>query len=328
VKLSFRRDLALAAVVILGVVVVVSVAPPPDADRLSGESHNFAHVVVFGALGLVLARALRRFPFRRPGWPLVAFATLLAGVGFGILTEYAQGHLGGTPTWGDVSRDVLGTALGLCAAIALARPTAPTARRLLWITVALGLLAAAVPLADAGLDYRARARLFPVLLDPAAPRGLAFVSLYGNPVTRVPLPPGIASGEPAGSTGSVEPGPWTLRVPLDAGRWPGITLDEPAPDWRGWRAIVVEVANPSDEPLDLTLRVNDRAHDNRSEDRYNQHLPLQPRSRHRFEFPLEAVARAPAGRAMDLSQIQKVIVFHVGPAPGRSFHLERIALVR
>jgi hypothetical protein len=201
----------------------------------------------------------------------------------------------------------------------LAPVTAPRTRRLLWLTIVVGLLAAATPLANVALDYRARAALFPVLLDPAAPRGLAFVSSFGRPVVPAPLPSQLAPGDS---------GRLALRVTLDEGRWPGVTLDEPVADWRGWRAIVVEVANPSDEPLGLTLRVNDRAHDNRFEDRYNQHLALQPRARHRFEFPLEAIERAPEGRTMDLAQVQKLLVFHVGPAPGRSFYLERIALVR
>ena len=244
---------------------------------------------------------------------------------------------------------MLGTAIGICTAIALERPTAPTARRLLWIAATLGLLAAAAPLASAALDYRARARLFPVLLDPDAPRGLAFVTSFGETVAREPLPPqlrAVPRGDPAAGRsnaaavvpasgagvivrdGATPPPEHALRVALDRGPWPGITLEEPAPDWRGWRALVVEVANPGDQPLTLFVRVNDRAHDNRHEDRYNEYLALPPRTRRRFEFPLEAIEHAPAGRRMDLTQIEKLIVFHGGPAPGRSFYLERLALVR
>lgn len=47
---TFRRDAALAAIVVLAVSAIVSVAPPPDATRLNGELHDFAHVLVFGGL--------------------------------------------------------------------------------------------------------------------------------------------------------------------------------------------------------------------------------------------------------------------------------------
>jgi VanZ family protein len=318
---SAPRDLTLAALVTLTIVGVVSFGPLPDASRLSAESHDFAHVIVFAILGLVLARTLHRLPTSTPGWPPVALATLAAGLGLGVLTEVAQSYVGGILSRGDVARDTLGSALGICAAIALDRPIGRGTRRLLGVAVVTGLVAAALPLADALLDYRARAAMFPVLLDPEAPRGLAFADAFGRTVTLETLPQEWQAARGGGTERA-------LLVRVDSGRWPGLTLSEPEPDWRGWRLLVLELVNPGDAPLKLALRVNDRAHDNAYDDRYNVTFELPPRSRRQFEFPLEQIERAPRTRRMSLDRISRLVVFHDGLAPGRSFYVRAIWLVR
>lgn len=63
-------------------------------------------------------------------------------------------------SWGDVGRDLLGTAIGISAAIALDGGTLARVRKLLWLAVALGLVAAAIPLTRTVLDYQARAARF------------------------------------------------------------------------------------------------------------------------------------------------------------------------
>lgn len=328
------RDVAIAAFVVLTVVAIVSFAPLPQASRLSGDSHDFAHVLVFGVLGLFVARALRRIP----GAPMqrlrVIGFTLALGLVLGIGTELAQRYTGGTASFGDVLRDLLGTALGLCVAFALERATARTPRRLLWSIALLGLVAAAVPLAGTLRDYRARATLFPVLFDPAAARGLAFVRSYDGPVEVTPLPTGITGTDDATPAAVPIPAtapdgpPLALRLKLDRGPWPGATLTEPAADWRGHGRLVIELANPDPQPLVLGIRVNDRAHDHRYDDRFNAEVELPPRTRRRLKYAIEAIEAAPRGRRMNLAAIDKLTIFHDGPLPGREFLLLHIALER
>ncbi len=331
---SLSRDVAVAAFVVLAVVAVVSFAPPPQASRLSGDGHDFAHVLVFGVLGLFVVRALRRFrgaPAHR--MRVVAF-TLALGLVLGIVTELVQRYTGGTMSRSDVVRDVLGTALGVCVAFALERATPLRSRRLLWSIAVLGLIASAVPLAGTLRDYRARAAAFPVLLDPAVPGGLAFVTANdGRPEVAL-LPAGIVSIGGVALTGVPELGaasdarPLALRLKLDHGPWPGATLAEPAPDWRSYRRLVIELANSGPESLELGIRVNDRVHDNRYEDRFNALVELPPRTRRRIEYALEAIAAAPHGRRMNLAEIDKLVIFRDGALPGREFYLLHVALER
>lgn len=335
---AIRRDAVLAAAVTLVIVAVVSLAPAPEANRFDADSHNFAHVLVFGVLGLVLSRTLRRTASPQLGRVVVTLASLAAGLVFGAGTEYAQGFLGGMPSWGDVARDMLGSAVGSSAAFALESTVTPAARRRLWAVALLGLVAGGWPLANTLLDYRARNALSPVLLDPDEPRSLSFTSPFGGQVFIEPVPADLRSLDrgsgAAAAPGSgparadVSPTAQAIRVPLDRGPWPGVTLTEPVRDWRGWRALVVELANPTDAPLRIEVRVNDRAHDNRFEDRYNRGVDLPPRTRGRFALPLADIERAPQGRPMNLAAVEKIVIFHSGPAPGRAFYLERLSLVR
>lgn len=331
---SLSRDVTVAAFVVLAVVAIVSFAPPPQATRLSGDGHDFGHVLVFGVLGLFVVRALRRFRDAPSHRMRVVVFTLALGLVLGIVTELVQRYTGGTSSRGDIARDVLGTALGVCVAFALERATPLRLRRLLWSITALGLMASAVPLAGTLRDYRARAAMFPVLLDPAVPGGLAFVTANdGRPevallpagIVKIGDVPGTTVHEPAAASDARPP---ALRLKLDRGNWPGATLIEPAPDWRGYRRLVVELANPGPEPLELGIRVNDRVHDNRYEDRFNAAIELAPQARRRIEYALEAIEVAPSGRHMNLAEIDKLVVFHVGPLPGREFHLLRVALER
>jgi VanZ family protein len=327
---SLSRDAALAAAVTIAVVAIVSFAPPPEANRLSGDSHDFAHVVVFGVFGLFFARALRRAPGGLSERLRVIVFTLTLGLVFGVATELVQQYTGGWLSRGDVVRDVLGTAIGLCIAFALERATATPLRTALWSGAALGLVAAFMPLAGTLLDYRARQALFPVLVDPAAPRSLRFVTGFGTTYTVGPLPDDVveSSADAAGNAPgplrtATHPGsgPLGLRVPLDRGSWPGVTLEEPEPDWRGWQRFVVDVANPDDQPLSVVVRVNDQQHVNRYEDRFDVGVELPPRTRRRLVFRVDAIEAAPRGRRMDLSQVEKIVVHHTGPAPGRVLYV-------
>lgn len=322
-----RRDSALGLLLVLAIVAGVSFSPLPDGSQLNGALHDFAHVAVFAVLGVVLARLLRRLPGRHSRWPRVILATLLAGIAFGFLTEYLQSRFGGSLSFGDIARDLLGTVLGLFGARACEPRTAPNLRRGLLVAIVVGLLGSAIPLAQVMATYRSRDLQFPLLFDAAAPRSLAFIRGPRAPLQLVPVPPDLQGLPPVVTTSDPHAAPpAAIEVTLDQGAWPGITFEEPQPDWRGWQRLFIELANPDAAPVTLVLRINDRSHDNHYDDRFNTPLELPPRSSRRFEFALADIERLPNGRRLDLRRIDKLTVFHVGPAPGRRFLLYRAGL--
>jgi hypothetical protein len=117
-----------------------------------------------------------------------------------------------------------------------------------------------------------------------------------------------------------------LRVPLQSRPYAGVTLDEPSPDWRGYRTLAVEVGNNGRSELTLHLRIHDRQHDWTATDRYNGELHLAAGERRTFEIPLAEIADAPRGRRLDLAHVAGVALYRAGPDGPGSFWLHRIEL--
>lgn len=317
---SNARSVAGGIALVLLISAIVSFAPPQGATLLSWRLHDFGHVLVFTIAGATIASLLLQFRAAAPdlGWLLVAAITSLIGLALGVLTEMLQDAIGGIFSRGDVFRDVLGTAAGIAAAFAWRVRARYRAVAALLLAAALGAnVAAGIPLAQASLAYLQRSQSFPVLFDPARPPGLQFTTSrrFRDRIVTLEAPWSTAPAERA------------LAVPLDRGPWPGIALEEPAADWRGWAALEIDVVNPDPTPLTLNLRIDD-AHGAEASDRYDRSHTLPPGARTRLVVPLDEIRDGPRDRALNLATIHLVILFHSGPAPGRQFLLRQIRLTR
>jgi VanZ family protein len=306
---------------IVGLALLVVFAELPGRPLILHTLQKLAHPSVFGVIAvsaLILLRQ-RTNPARAP-WIdyllALAIAILIGGV-----TEVGQMFTHRDPALKDVGLD----ARGACCALALAaafdircrRGRFARSLRAAYALVALALAAVILtPLAWSVAGYANRSQRFPVLFIPDNRLDVFFVSLPGAPVERVQLPAAFAH----------RPGEMTLRVPMTARTYPGVSLDEPSPDWRGYQTLVVDVTNPSRLDLELVIRVHDRLHAGGFDDRFNADIRIPARQRQTFEFPLSAIESAPRGRRMDLAHIAGVMLFHVGPGGTREFWLDRIEL--
>jgi hypothetical protein len=280
---------------------------------------NFAHGPVFALLAIVTAGLLRlRWPAgHQPGAGHYILVFLLCML-LGVLTELAQGLYdpGRSVSAGDLFRDLLGTLVGL--GIIAAWDWWHRGLRRPWLLVA-GLVAGLVLLAppfEAAAAYALRAHRFPVLVSPAQPLYAYFLEARGAELERVPL----------AAEWSGDPREHALRVRLQRPKWPGLALIEPQPDWRSYRFLVLDLVNPDEVPLPLMLRVLDREHDWRHEDRFNRRIDLPPRSRQLIRIPLEDIASAPDRRRMDMSRIADLLLFRSVPGEPSEFLVVRIAL--
>ena len=173
-----------------------------------------------------------------------------------------------------------------------------------------------MPLAWTGAGYALRRYRFPVLVEPATRLDQLFLTASGQRLERVTVPAALAR----------EPGEMALRIPLVARPYAGITIDEPSPDWTGYRSLAVDVTNPGRTPLLLEVRVHDRAHNYTYADRFNAEISVAPGRRETIEFALEAIRAAPAGRSLDLRHVANVTLFRSAPGGPREFWLHRIEL--
>lgn len=256
----------------------------PSRPLILAALNDAAHAPVFALLTLVLVRLFSL----RTRWNAAArcAAAFALAVAAGAAVEILQSLIGRDAEWSDLARDALGAlaAVGIVIAVAGRR----------WLggeIFTAAALAALWPLGEAGLAYRERQRQFPTVLDFDSRLDGYF--LQTRAVTAAP-------------------GDGCTAYRATGGGWPGVTHVEPQPDWRGRRALVVDVANLGSTPLVLTLRVHDARHDNRSVDRFNRSFELPPHARARISTPLAEIAAAPEGRELDLAKVAGLILFAGG----------------
>ena len=314
------RPLLLVAIALIALVLGVSL---PSWPKIFGVMNNFAHAPVFGMFTLVVLRLIRTrrsSATARAGDYGIAF---VVAIGVGGLVEIAQGFLDRDSSLEDANTDALGDgcALGIAAAFdhQLWRDKIRLAGRV--AAAAVGLccgLWALLPVGQAVIAYAERAAAFPVIARFSSPRDLYFI---GSGTARLSLQPLPARWARPGDDLS-------LRIDFAAPVWPGVSHDEPEPDWRGFSALVLDVTNPDQIPLQLTVRVHDAEHDQRYEDRFNRAFEVMPANRVVLRIPMPDILTGPVGRPLDLAHVAGIVVFESSGAAsvGRHFYLTRIWL--
>lgn len=275
---------------------------------------KLGHPGVFALIALATALVLVRRDPAQLRWRDYLFAFVFA-VAVGGGTELAQIVTHRDPALADVGLDARGAFCALCFLAALDRRVVagPRGRLARGLAVALGSALAIViafPLGYAGAAYANRAANFPVLFVPASALDLYF------------LEPGASSREAAIDTEAR----FVLRVPLAARSNSGISLVEPSPDWRGYGRLLVDVTNPESVGLALNVRVDDRGHDRRYDDRYNGSFEIAPLARRVLSIPLGEIESGPTSRRIDMAHIQKLVLFRAPDGAPGTFLVNRISL--
>jgi hypothetical protein len=117
-----------------------------------------------------------------------------------------------------------------------------------------------------------------------------------------------------------------LEVNFDADKFPGLSLHEPIPDWRGFKTLVIDVENPEAIPLNLGVRVHDRRHGRTYGDRFNRRFELAAIERRVIRIPLDDIRRAPRERLMDMGRISDITLFRSGSAGSRRVRIYTLRL--
>lgn len=315
-----QRFFLLAAVALIALVLGVSL---PAWPKIFGVLNNFAHAPVFGVFALIvlrLLRTLRSSPGARPSNYLIAFAVAVCAGG---LVEFVQIFTDRDADFEDLVTDTLGAgcALGIVAALdrqlwpAKFRPVGPMAAVVLGLCCGLWAL---FPVGQAAVAYFDRAANFPEVARFSSPFDLYFI---GSGTARLSLQPLPARWARPGDASS-------LRIDFTAPVWPGVSHDEPEPDWRGYSALALDVTNPDETPLRLTVRVHDVTHDQRKEDRFNRTFEIPPANRVALRIPISDIVAGPVGRPLDLAHVAGFVLFGSSGAAsiGRYFYLTRIWL--
>lgn len=119
----------------------------------------------------------------------------------------------------------------------------------------------------------------------------------------------------------------SLRVFLDAGQYPGVSLAWPLADWSDYDALQFDLVVTGAEPLELIVKVEDELCDDRYVDQHHSFITRAP-GKHRVVIPLSRIAALKSGRRMDFSRMRVIQWFVDGLPTARVMHLDNIRLVR
>jgi VanZ family protein len=303
-------------VVIAALLAVLAFVEAPDQTLFWDAFFNAGHALLFGLVALLI----RSLPGLAPGenrevqrFVRAIVITLLLGAASELLQLFQPTR---DASVGDFLRDAAGATGFLLFRAAVVAPGAgvrsqmgAAARMASGLLAVSLLLAVAVPFLLVVGIYLERDRAFPTLFRLDGSRWeRPFVSTGDAQLKpKAPLGAGLASG-----SGSL------ALLTFQPGLYPGLVLDEPYPDWRGFRRLVFTAFSDIDTPLTLTIRVHDVWHDQRYEDRFNKQIVIT-RGEHQIGIPLDEIRKAPRGREMDLQHVRGIVMF--------AYRLERPAHV-
>ncbi len=295
----FPIALIIATTILLG-------ASLPGHYKLVYALQDSGHFLIFTLLSLAAL-----WPYRNrdesPIWQVILICLL-----FGASIEGVQSQINRDPSLYDLLMDMLGSVVGVVLYLGFIRRSLTS---LLSVTIAIGLalVAFSQPLYWL-MVYQVRADEFPRLINPDNPITNGLLGPYqGGELQRIELPDSWSIPRELGIHSCV-------YVSLLGGRWPGIDLQEPEPDWQGYDRLELAIYSDQESDLPLTLRIRDQMHNYRVENQFNRGLTLHP-GYNRFSIPLVQISKAPRARNMNLSEVSGVKIFTGKDHEGSGFCL-------
>lgn len=314
---------AIVAIALLAALVVFTGLP--KTTIFLHVLHKTGHPLAFGLIALLVFSLLTRRDFMqaRPGWTAYLAAFVIT-VLIGAATEIAQLFTHRDARVDDVISDAVGATAclaGYAAAFSSGRLTWPSGIRLgaaLLALVAAGFSLA--PLAWCVAAYAVRDAKFPVILENPSHLDMYFVATDAGNLSVMPLPDAV----PGNAAQGIATMP--VKVSLDKGEYPGLSIKEPYPRWSRFQSLAVDIANPGMGDLRIVIRVHDRQHNNQYDDRFNRDVILAANSRSTIQIPLNDIQHGAKHRRLDLDAIAGLKVFAIGPVPDGVFFVGRIWL--
>ncbi len=316
---STPRRMRLIRWAVLGLVVLsvgILLLPLPGITSIDSELLNLLHAPCFAVWAAICCAAWRNRLPRQPIAAGVAVWLVLSIVGF--LSEWLQGFVTRTPSWHDEAANIAGAAAGVLwmQSRVVERPAAR--HGLLAAAIAL-IVAASVKPTLAIYEYSEQSRAMPILASFERPRELQHWSVNESRVAR--------------TQDHVSDGAWSMRLDMFPSRWPGASL-RPSRDWSDYRELVFDAwladaqgdVAPTDQTLDLIVKVADVAHNGQTNDRFHKTVRLTAGRKQTFRIRLSEIRAAPALRKMDLSRIRQLQFFIIRPKQRRTIWLDSIHL--
>lgn len=266
---------------------------------------NFGHIFFFASLTLLVHS---RYPLTGPRqwWEMTGMVLIVS-----LFIELIQGQIGRTASVADVLRNLLGTWTVIAWQLSH-RPIRFYGRAL----VSVLLIIEVFLIAQGGLHRYRTFQQFPILNTLEAVADMKQWRAVNGRLSRALIPG--------------RQGEYALSIELLPGDFAGAIFTGFPSDWSDYSQLHLDLHNPQGEAVSITLRIHDRQHQQgpaawRYEDRFNRSFLLEPGWNH-LSIRLEDVAKAPAGRLLDLEQINELRLFVADSKKPQVIHVDNLRL--
>lgn len=270
--------------------------PVPTNNLWWREAINSGHTALFLFVSIILYYRLKTW-FPHVSKVVIYFCVFFIGALLGILIEGLQGLTQREANLGDIYRNLLGIMSGLClqAALSSYRVHCKKPAVVLFVVAGIGFfLYGVAPLIKLSTHYIERHNAFPVIVDFNENWSMSFMRLDNVELLKKEKLSGQNSG--------------LNVIKFNEGRYSGISIIEPEPDWSNYNALRVTIISNNEYVTELTLRIHDASHNHEHGDRYNRKLIVRP-GLNEFEIDLDEIRREPVNRELDLSHVAGLVIF-------------------
>jgi hypothetical protein len=297
-------SIGLALAGIAAAMILLALSRPPEGSVWWAAVYDLGHAPLFGIVALCVRVAVGALWGDRLSVPAqYGLAFLLTALLSG-LSEAAQiGSENRDANLGDALRDLLGGGACLLVAAGFEGVWRSGAARAALVLAGISVMGAILaPLGPLAWSYSMRKASLPVIAD--------YTSQWQQPLLRalrVDLASTVAPETFTGRSGET-----VARVRFRQAAWPGVDVVEPWPDWRGYSSLRFQVYAEQPAPRQLVLRIDDEQHDGTHRDRFNRSFDIHA-GVNDIVVPLADIRRAPKGRELDLSRVDRVLLFSRRP---------------
>lgn len=289
--------------------------PDYHAVRSFKAAWDLGHILFFTLVSWLLCiRLLPRLADKKISvlFLQIFFAVFCIGLGVELIQMILDNRYPGI-------RDILRNQLGCLVAFAF---FCPIRSRLRWqvrflfqLTIVVLLLVAAWPWTQAIVDEKIARHQFPVLSDFETP----FEQGRWHNINQLQVDESI-----------VRHGKKSVKIQLTTATYSGAALFYFPNDWREFNWLHFSVYNPDKDPLALHCRIHDVHHTEHGQvfaDRFHKRFLLQI-GWNDIKISLAEIKSSPAGRVMDMQQIEGFGIFVVRQSQPRIIYLDHVYLGR
>jgi len=128
------------------------------------------------------------------------------------------------------------------------------------------------------------------------------------------------------SDSHVTHGTRSLKLDLYPSDYPGFISSMTVKDWSNFQELSFDVYNPSQHPVQIGVRIDDRKNYPDYGERYNKGFILRF-GRNNISVPLNTLVTSGSKRKLDLANIRRLFIFMASPVKKSTLYLDNIKLL-